>query len=82
MLVSELMTKTAITCSPTDDVAFVASTMLSRNFRHLPVVEDNHLVGMVSKRDVLNSRLDELQQQAAQFATFMTQTSRAPEDRE
>ena len=28
--VSELMTKTVITCSPNDDIAFVASTMLSR----------------------------------------------------
>jgi CBS domain-containing protein len=81
LLVSSLMTKTVITCSPDDDVAHVASTMLSRNVRHLPVEEDKRLVGMVSIRDVLNSRLDELQQQTALLRTLLNQPDRAPQDR-
>ena len=82
MLVSALMTKTVITCSSQDSIANVASTMLSRNIRHLPVVEDTRVVGMVSIRDVLNFRLDDLQQEAAQLRMFMNQTDRAPQDRE
>jgi len=80
--VSELMTKAVITCTPNDDIAFVASTMLSRNIRHLPVQVDHRFVGMVSMRDVLSSRLDDLQQQNAQLRTFMHEISREPQDRE
>src|SRR5262245_53131775 len=60
MLVSALMTKAVITCSPRDQVAKVASTMLSRNIRHLPVDDGRGLVGMVSICDVLDVRLDEI----------------------
>jgi CBS domain-containing protein len=81
LLVSALMTKAVITCSPDDDVAKVASTMLSRSIRHIPVADRNGLVGMVSIRDVLNVRLDELQRETAQLRTFATQTDREPQDR-
>lgn len=81
--VSALMTKTVITCTPNDDIALVASTMLSQNIRHLPVEAEKRLVGMVSIRDVLNFRVDELQQQTAQFRTFVNQMGHhAPQDRE
>ena len=81
LLVSALMTKTVITCSPDDNIAKVASTMLSRNIRHLPVMDDNHLVGMVSIRDVLNLRLDELQRETAQLCNLVNHTDREPKDR-
>jgi CBS domain-containing protein len=82
LLVSALMTKTVITCSLDDNIALVASTMLSRNIRHLPVEEGRRFVGMVSMRDVLNLRLDELQQQTAQLRTLANEVGRAPQDRE
>lgn len=81
MLVSELMTRTVITCAPQDDIGHVASTMLSRNIRHIPVVDGGRLVGMVSIRDVLKSRLDDLQQQSAQLRTLVSQVDRVLEDR-
>jgi CBS domain-containing protein len=79
--VSALMTKTVITCSPNDGIAKVASTMLARNIRHVPVEDGNTLIGMVSIRDVLNSRLDELQRETALLRNFVNQTDREPEDR-
>ena len=79
--VSALMTKTVITCSPGDEVARVASTMLSRNIRHIPVHDGNGLVGMVSIRDVLNVRLDELQRETAQLRSLANQADREPQDR-
>ncbi len=79
--VSALMTKAVITCSPRDDVAKVASTMLSRNIRHIPVYDSSGLVGMVSIRDVLNVRLDELQQETAQLRSLVNQSDREPQDR-
>jgi len=81
LLVSALMTKAVITCSPDDDVAKVVSTMLSRSIRHIPVTDGNALVGMVSIRDVLNVRLDELQRETAQLRSFATQRDREPQDR-
>ena len=80
--VSALMTKTVITCTPGDKVSDVASTMVARNIRHLPVVEENHLVGMISIRDVLNFRVDDLQRQTNMLRAFASETDREPQDRE
>jgi CBS domain-containing protein len=76
--VSALMTKTVVTCSPSDKLADVASTMLARNIRHLPVVEENRLVGMISIRDVLKHRLEDLQQQTNLLRAFASQVERDP----
>ena len=79
--VEEIMTKVVFTCTPTDTVAFVASTMASRNIRHLPVVENDVPVGMISIRDVLYMRVSELQQDTAQLHSFYRQTMTEPQDR-
>ena len=81
MPVSELMTKTVITCSADDDVGIVASTMMSRSIRHIPVEDGNGLAGMVSIRDVLNVRLDEVQREAGMLRAFARDTDREPQDR-
>jgi CBS domain-containing protein len=81
MPVSALMTKAVITCAPDDNLGIVASTMLSRNVRHLPVIDGNRLVGMVSIRDVLNFRVDQLQRETGALRAFVSQTDRQPEDR-
>jgi CBS domain-containing protein len=81
MPVSALMTKAVITCSPDDNLGIVASTMLSRNVRHLPVLDGNRLIGMVSIRDVLNFRVDQLQRETGALRAFVSQTDRQPEDR-
>ena len=80
--VSTLMTKIVITCSPSDNIAQVASTMLSRNIRHLPVEENGRLVGMVSIRDILRLRVDELQQQTALLHNLVNQADHGAQDRE
>lgn len=81
MPVSALMTKAVITCSPEDSVASVASTMLARNVRHLPVEHDKRLIGVISMRDVLNVRIEELQRQASMLRAFANSTDVAPQDR-
>jgi CBS domain-containing protein len=81
LLVSALMTKAVITCSPNDDIGHVASTMRSRNIRHLPVEDGGRVVGMVSIRDVLNSRVDELQHHTAMLRAYGKMTG-DPQDRE
>ena len=82
MAVSELMTDRVITCSPHETVASVSSTMMSRNIRHVPVEEDGKLVGILSIRDMLKERVDQLQQATAQLRRFVKEATREPQDRE
>ncbi len=79
--VATFMTKTVITCSPDDDAGRVASAMLSRRVRHIPVADGGRLTGMVSIRDVLKERVDELQQQAAQLLTQSAPADELLQDR-
>ena len=81
MPVSALMTKAVITCAPGDEIGIVASTMLSRNVRHLPVKDGERLIGMVSIRDVLNFRVDQLQRETGLLRAFAMQTDREVQDR-
>lgn len=56
---SELMTRELITGRPTDTVAQIMSVMTERRIRHLPILEDGRLVGLVSIGDVVKARLDD-----------------------
>ncbi len=65
MLVTDLMTKAVITCSPDDTVSNISRIMSQRRIRHLPVLKDGSLAGIVSIGDVLKHRLDEVQLEAS-----------------
>jgi CBS domain-containing protein len=56
--VRNFMTAEVITCLPQDDLMSVASVMTERRFRHLPVVENGTLVGIISIGDVLKAQRD------------------------
>ena len=58
--VDSYMTKQLVTCSRQDDADAVLSTMTEKRFRHMPVVEDGHLVGLITIGDVVKARLTEL----------------------
>lgn len=62
-LVSDLMTRTVITCSPDDSVSGISRVMTQRRIRHLPVVENGKVVGLISIGDVLSHRLDQMQKE-------------------
>lgn len=64
LAVSDLMTKSVVTCSPDDNVSTIAKTMTERRIRHLPVEEGSKLVGIISVGDVVKHRLEELQLEA------------------
>lgn len=61
MPVRNLMTSLVATCKPDDSVKLVMETMSSRRIRHLPVVEGDELIGIVSIGDAVNYRLKEAQ---------------------
>lgn len=55
--VEDLMTHKVITCTPTDDVDTIIKTMIDGRFRHMPVVADGKLCGLVSLGDLAGARL-------------------------
>lgn len=59
MTVGDIMTREALTCSPEDSVKEVMATMTRRRVRHLPVLRNGRLAGLISIGDVVKSRLDE-----------------------
>lgn len=59
--VADLMTRNVITGQPYDDLLTVAHTMTERRIRHLPVVDQGRLVGMVSIGDVVKAQRDHYQ---------------------
>ena len=59
--VGDLMTRRVVTCRPEDQVKTVMAEMTRRRVRHLPVVENGRLVGIVSIGDIVKSRLEEME---------------------
>ena len=62
--VSQAMTSPVVTCTPEDSVTAVMARMTRYRVRHLPVVEDGRLAGIVSIGDVVKHRLDEVEMEA------------------
>lgn len=59
--VEAVMTRAIYGCAPGDTTDSVLETMTTRRFRHMPVMEDNVMVGFISIGDVVAARLAELQ---------------------
>ncbi|MBU2958991.1 CBS domain-containing protein [Paracoccus sp. 1_MG-2023] len=65
--VAELMTTQPETCTPADTLVQVLRRMTDGRFRHLPVVDNGNIIGMVSIGDVVNYRLQALEYEALQI---------------
>ena len=59
--VSQVMTRNVMTCSDEDSVASLMERMTAGRFRHLPVLRDDKLVGLVSIGDVVKQRVEEIE---------------------
>ena len=59
--VAELMTRQVFSCTPQDSVKHVMAEMTKRRIRHLPVITDGVLSGIVSIGDVVKNRLEEME---------------------
>lgn len=65
--VQDNMTSTVETCMPDDTLITVLRRMTEGRFRHMPVVEDGKLCGVVTIGDVVHYRLTELEHEALQL---------------
>ncbi len=70
--VSALARTDVVTCRLTTTCAELMSTMTDRRVRHVPVVEDGRLAGIVSIGDVVKSRVDELESERDQLSDYIT----------
>ena len=67
------MTSQLVTCSPDDSVDELSVVMTTHRVRHVPVVEDGRLAGIVSIGDVVKTRMEQLQAEREQLEAYITQ---------
>jgi len=70
--VRDLMTTTVITCESDTPIQDVMGLMTEHRIRHVPVIEDEALVGLVSIGDVVRDRIAEAEREAAQLRQYIT----------
>lgn len=58
--VEQLMTHVVVSCTPGDTATHVVETMTKGRFRHMPVVQEGRMLGLISIGDVVKGRLDQL----------------------
>lgn len=69
--VESIMTREVQTCSRDDTVNDLMQAMTEHRIRHLPVVEDGKLVGIISIGDVVKSRMSELEFERDQLDSYV-----------
>ena len=72
--VSTAMTREVVTCRETETITSIMERMTSGKFRHLPVVDQDRPVGMISISDVIKYRVHEMERDAAQMREYILTT--------
>jgi CBS domain-containing protein len=71
MQVAALMTKNVVSCTPEHTVDEIMREMTNRRIRHLPVLDNGKLIGIVSIGDVVKSRLEELSAESDMLRNYI-----------
>ncbi|MTJ82073.1 MAG: CBS domain-containing protein [Telmatospirillum sp.] len=69
--VHDLMTSSVLVCNPDDSLDLLMGIMTNRRVRHLPVVEHNRLVGIVTIGDVVKARLEDATMQVDSLRDYV-----------
>lgn len=69
--VVDVMTRRVVTCREDDTVSDIMQVMTDGRFRHLPVVEDGRLVGIVSIGDVVKRHIAEVESDAVAMRDYI-----------
>jgi CBS domain-containing protein len=72
--VSQIMTTDVRTCTAEDGLTELMQTMTEHRIRHVPVVADGKLTGIISIGDVVKNRIDELEFERDQLDHYVHQT--------
>jgi CBS domain-containing protein len=69
--VGQVMTREVETCGENDSVASLMERMTAGKFRHLPVVEEDRLVGLISIGDVVKQRVEEFERESEAMRDYI-----------
>lgn len=69
--VKDLMTSNVVFCHPEDSISDVMGKMTDRRIRHLPVVDGNRLLGVISIGDVVKQRIAESENEAEALREYI-----------
>jgi CBS domain-containing protein len=67
----EVMTSPAVTVEPDTSVLAALSLMTRRRIRHLPVVQDEEMIGLVSIGDLVKYRIERIESEAEALRTYI-----------
>jgi CBS domain-containing protein len=68
---SQVMTRKVVTCEQTDTVGEIMELMTSGKFRHVPVVEQDRVIGVVSIGDVVKHRLHQMEEESTALRDYI-----------
>ena len=69
--VADCMTGKIVSCAPGETVDGALATMTQGRFRHLPVMDDGRLVGLVSIGDVVKKKIEEVERDAQEMKRYI-----------
>jgi CBS domain-containing protein len=69
--VGDVMTKDIIIALPNDDLVYASNTMTEKRIRHLPVIENGELIGIVSIGDIVKAQLEFYEGEARTLLTYI-----------
>lgn len=69
--VRDFMTTDVVSCHMSDSIDYIMSLMTSQRFRHMPVIEDGHLQGMISIGDVVKIRIAEVEAETDALKSYI-----------
>jgi len=72
LTVSDVMTTDVLIAVPDDEVTYLSNTMTNNRIRHIPVLQDGELVGIVSIGDVVKAQLDLYEGEAHYLQNYIT----------
>lgn len=72
--VSNVMTKDVVTCDEENSVNEVMARMTQGRFRHMPVVKDGKLTGVISIGDVVKFKIAQVELEAEQMRSYISMT--------
>mgnify|MGYP001206623670 CR=1 FL=1 len=71
MMVSEVMTRSVVSCQEMSAIDDVMEMMTKGRFRHLPVIEDDSLVGIISIGDVVKYHVAEVEMEVSAMRNYL-----------
>ena len=69
--VSSLMTSSVECCAPDDTIDSIMQRMTMGRFRHMPVMQDGNMVGIISIGDVVKNRISDLEHEASAMRDYI-----------